>query len=155
LILPKVSSVVGDFLVVIADLFSISTDFLLAGPVANIAAKLGFILSQLLEVASYFAAAFLHVFSGVAHVTKFLSNGRFVVMAAIALVFSTMSVTPVTRIIEARVSHRRSALGTMAIRSAIVTSPVLSIKFPVITIAPAVFISAVVLGVDHCRQHRK
>jgi hypothetical protein len=68
-------------------------------------------------------------------------------MTSIALVFSAMSVTPVTRIIEARVSRRRSALGNMAIESAIVTSPVVSIEFPVITIAPAMFVSTIVFGV--------
>ena len=52
LILPEVSSVPGDFFVVIADLLSIPKDFLFAGAVADVSAKLGFILSQLLEVAS-------------------------------------------------------------------------------------------------------
>jgi hypothetical protein len=50
LILSKISSVPGDFLVVIADLLPISKDFLFAGPVADIPAKLGSILSQLFEV---------------------------------------------------------------------------------------------------------
>jgi hypothetical protein len=72
-------------------------------------------------------------------------------MAAIALVLSTMSVTPGTRIIEARVSRRRPALGKMAIKSAIVTSPVVSIEFSVITIAPAMFVSTIVFSVRDCR----
>jgi hypothetical protein len=52
LILPKVSSVPGYFLVIVANLLSITKNFLFAGAAADISAKLGFILSQLLVVAS-------------------------------------------------------------------------------------------------------
>jgi hypothetical protein len=51
LILPKVSFIADDFFVVIADFLSIPTNFLFASAVANISAKLGFVLPQFLEVA--------------------------------------------------------------------------------------------------------
>jgi hypothetical protein len=52
LVLTKVSSVPGNFPIIIANLLSISKDFLFAGAVANISAKLGAILPQLFIVAS-------------------------------------------------------------------------------------------------------
>jgi hypothetical protein len=56
-------------------------------------------------------------------------------MASIVPVFSMMTVTPETRIIEARVSRLPSAVMTMAIESMIVISSVPSIPFPMMTVA--------------------
>jgi hypothetical protein len=52
LIFTKVSFVSGEFPVVIANLLSISGDFLFAGTVTNISAKLGAIVPQLFMVGS-------------------------------------------------------------------------------------------------------
>ncbi|HEX6173126.1 MAG TPA: hypothetical protein VF089_03860, partial [Candidatus Binatia bacterium] len=68
-------------------------------------------------------------------------------MTPIALVLSAMSVPPVTRIIEARVSRLCATMSAMAIKSTIVTSPVLSSEFSVVTVAPAMFVSTIVFGV--------
>jgi hypothetical protein len=94
----------------------------------------------------------MYVFPRFAHVTELFSNCRFIMVAAIALVFS---VTPGARIVEARVPRLPSAVMTMAIEFMLVTSPMPSIESPVITVAPAMFIPAIVFGFGNRGQRRK
>jgi hypothetical protein len=69
-------------------------------------------------------------------------------MASVALVFSIMSVTPVARLIEARVPCLGSAMMTMSIVAMILIFSVPSIPFPMMTIAATMLVFPIVLSVS-------
>src|SRR5262249_47186057 len=79
-------SVFADLFEVIAELLAILKDFFFAGSVADIALKLGPILSQLLVIAAQLPSILLDFIAGTVNIFEILSNLGLVVMTAVLMV---------------------------------------------------------------------